>query len=130
MNDEADYFRHAEVAFRRIDDALCDVDVDLVDCERSGDVLTLTFGSGKRCVVNTQRPTQQIWVAASSRGWHFRFDGAEWIDERNDASINASIHASIDASLDASLDAKPLTNTLFSTLQSIVKEHANVDISF
>ena len=118
MNDEADYFRHAEVAFRRIDDALCDVDVALVDCERSGDVLTLTFGSGKRCVVNTQRPTQQIWVAASSRGWHFRFDGAEWIDERNDAS------------LDASLDAKPLTNTLFSTLQSIVKEHANVDISF
>ncbi len=118
MNDEADYFRHAEVAFRRIDDALCDVDVDLVDCERSGDVLTLTFGSGKRCVVNTQRPTQQIWVAASSRGWHFRFDGAEWIDERNAASN------------DASINEKALTNTLFSTLESIVKEHANVDISF
>lgn len=106
MNDEAEYFRHAEAAFRRIDTALGDLDVALVDCERSGDVITLTFAGGKRCVVNTQRPTQQIWLAASSRGWHFRFDGTNWVDEK-DASVE-----------------------FFATLAVIVKELAQLDVRF
>jgi CyaY protein len=106
MNDEADYFRHAEAAFKRIDAALGDLDVDLVDLERAGDVITLTFAGGKRCVVNTQRPTRQIWVAASSRGWHFRFDGAHWVDEK-DAGVE-----------------------LFATLTGIVKDHTKLDVSF
>jgi len=106
MIDEADYFRHAEAAFRRVDAALGDLDVSVVDCERAGDVVTITFGSGKRCIVNTQRPTRQIWVAASARGWHFRFDGAAWVDEK-DASVE-----------------------LFATLASIVKEHARLDVAF
>jgi CyaY protein len=106
MIDEAAYFRHAEAAFRRIDAALGDRDVDVVDCERAGDVVTITFGSGKRCIVNTQRPTRQIWVAASARGWHFRFDGAAWVDEK-DAAVE-----------------------LFATLSGIVKEHAGLDVVF
>lgn len=106
MNDEAEYFRHAEAAFKRIDLALGDLDVDVVDCERSGDVITITFAGGKRCVVNTQRPTRQIWVAASARGWHFRFEGGAWVDEK-DASVE-----------------------LFATLAGIVREHVRLDVTF
>jgi CyaY protein len=49
----------------------------------AGDVLTITYRGGTRCVVNTQRPTRQIWLAARSRGWHFGFDevSGEWLDD-------------------------------------------------
>jgi CyaY protein len=55
-----------------------------VDYERAGDVLTLTFKSGKKCVLNTQRPTRQMWLAAGARAWHFSFDAASgtWLDDK------------------------------------------------
>ncbi len=101
---EAEYLRHAEVALQRIDGILGDLDVDQVDCERSGDVLSLTFASGKRCIVNTQRTTREIWVAAGAQGWHFRFDGAAWVDARGGA------------------------RDLWTTLAGIVHEHAGLRV--
>src|SRR4051812_24782710 len=87
--DEREYMKHADAAFKRIENAFAEVDPDLADCERTqGDVLTITFGDGKRCIINTQRPTRQIWVAANARAWHFSFDeaGQVWRDDK-DASL-------------------------------------------
>lgn len=106
--DESKYRDLAEVAFRRIEDALKDVDPDVVECERTqGDVLTLTFSGRRRCVINTQRPTQQIWVAANARAWHFSFDEASG----------------------AWSEAKSGSSELFATLQAIVKESASLELS-
>lgn len=105
--EERDYQRLADEAFRRIEDGFRDVDPEVVDCERTqGDVLTLTFASGARCVINTQRPTRQIWVAANARAWHFTFAEAKglWVDEKN-AGVE-----------------------LFGTLQKIVTDAASVDL--
>jgi CyaY protein len=84
MLDEPSYVHMADAAFRRIERALDAVDPDDVDCELAGDVLTLTFKSGAKCVINTQRPTRQIWLAASARAWHFSWDEAkgEWRDDK------------------------------------------------
>jgi CyaY protein len=87
--DELRYQKLADVALRAIEDLLKDVDAEVVDFERAGDVLTLTFASGKKAVINTQRPTRQIWVAANARAWHFVFEeGADrigtgrWLDDK------------------------------------------------
>jgi CyaY protein len=80
--DESAYQQLADKALRAIEEMLADVDADDVDVERSGDVITLTFASGKKCVVNTQRPTRQIWLAADARAWHFGWDGAMWLDDK------------------------------------------------
>jgi len=82
--DESAYQHLADATFKRIEDALKDVDADDVDVERSGDVVTLTFKGNKRCVMNTQRPTRQIWLAANSRAWHFSYDAGRdaWIDDK------------------------------------------------
>ncbi len=82
--EESEYQHLADRTFRRIEDALKDVDAEDVDVERSGDVVTLTFKGNKRCVMNTQRPTRQIWLAASSRAWHFSYDAARetWVDDK------------------------------------------------
>jgi CyaY protein len=82
--DDAAYQKLADATFHRIMDLFEDVDPDVVDCEHAGDVVTLTFASGQRCIVNTQRPTHQIWLAAVDRAWHFSYDQAssQWLDDK------------------------------------------------
>ena len=84
MLDEPTYLRLADEAFARIEAGFEEVDPDVVDCERAGDVLTLTFANGKRCVVNTQRPVRQMWLAANARAWHFGWDegSRRWLDDK------------------------------------------------
>lgn len=82
MNDAA-YQKLAEVTFRRLEDLFGEVDAEDVDVERAGDVITLTFKNRKKCVINTQRPTHQIWVAAAAHAWHFSHDGQSWLDAKD-----------------------------------------------
>jgi CyaY protein len=105
--DETSYQHLADATFRKIGDAFEDVDAEVVDFETAGDVLTLTFASGKRCVINTQRPTRQIWLAANSRAWHFSYDetAARWMDDKGHG------------------------DELFATIAQIVKETAGTDIT-
>ena len=106
--DESTYQDLADEAFRRIEDAFKDVDPDEVDCERSGDVLTLTFADGKRCVVNTQRPTRQVWLAANARAWHFSYDlvAGKWLDDKGG------------------------TVELFQQIRQVTKDGAGVELTF
>lgn len=82
--DERRYLELADVAFKRVIDAFETVDVDEADAEAAGDVVTITFRGGARCVVNTQRPTRQIWVAGGKRAWHFSYDAERgtWLDDK------------------------------------------------
>jgi CyaY protein len=82
--DESTYYRHAKTAFTKVEDALDALEEGAVDFERSGDVLTIVFSNGKKCVLNTQRPTRQLWLAADARAWHFSFDEARgtWLDDK------------------------------------------------
>lgn len=88
MMDESRYQKLADVALAAIEDLLKDVDAEVVDIERAGDVLTLTFATKKKAVVNTQRPTRQIWLAANARAWHFDYQEPEgttpgrWLDDK------------------------------------------------
>ena len=82
--DESTYQKLADETFRTIETMLENEDPDEVDVERAGDVITLTFKDKKRCVVNTQRPTRQIWLAADARAWHFGWDETkkQWLDDK------------------------------------------------
>ena len=82
--DEQRYLQLADQAFHAIERAFEDVDPDLAEATLAGDVLTVVYSDGSRCIVNTQRPTRQIWLAARSRGWHFDYDekSGQWFDDR------------------------------------------------
>lgn len=58
------------------------LDIDL-DASRSGQVLTLVFNQKTHVVVNSQAPLQEMWVAAPSGGFHYKFDGDTWVDTRD-----------------------------------------------
>ncbi len=82
---ESEYLGRAETAFRTIEDAFEEIDPDEVEAVAAGDVLTLIFRDRSRCVINTQRPTRQIWVAAQGRGLHFTWDdeSQRWVDDKD-----------------------------------------------
>ncbi|HYG42181.1 MAG TPA: iron donor protein CyaY [Bordetella sp.] len=63
------------------DDWMASQDVD-IEASRSGNVLTLVFEDGTHVVVNSQAAMQEIWVAARSGGFHYRYDGQHWNDTR------------------------------------------------
>jgi CyaY protein len=104
--DDRRYQQLADQALRTIESMLDDLDAEDVDVERSGDVLTLTFRDGKKAVVNTQKPTHQIWLAANARAWHFGWDDASsrWLDDKGQGI------------------------ELFDRVAVIVKEQAGVDV--
>jgi len=72
-----------EVALEAADDQL---DLDL-DVERQGgNVINIRFRDKSVIVVNTQPPLHEIWVAAKSGGYHYRWAGTMaqplWLDTK------------------------------------------------
>jgi len=72
-----------EVALETADDEL---DLDL-DVERQGgNVINIRFKDKSVIVVNTQPPLHEIWVAAKSGGYHYRWAGTVakplWLDTK------------------------------------------------
>jgi len=67
-----------------IEDQLDDYDTD-IDCETHAGILTLIMPNSSQIIINRQRPTQQLWLAAKSGGFHFELDAASnsWLDTRS-----------------------------------------------
>ena len=82
------------------------LDID-VDANRSGQVLTLVFDSTRHVVINSQGPLQEMWVAAPSGAFHYRFDGRLWQDTRGGKDLAANV-----AALCSEIAGQPLTATL------------------
>jgi CyaY protein len=64
-------------------------DVIDIDTQRSGGLLELTLPQGSKIVVNTQPPLHEIWLAARSGGYHFRYVDGQWRDTRDGAEFHA-----------------------------------------
>ena len=58
-----------------------DSDAD-VDNQRTGGMVTLVFANRSQIVVNLQKPLHEVWMAARSGGYHFRYDGTQWLDTK------------------------------------------------
>ena len=80
--DESTFHARVDGVFAAIEAALDDGEPD-IDSELSGGILTLEFDNHSKIIVNRQTFNREIWVAAKSGGFHFRFDGASWRDTRS-----------------------------------------------
>jgi len=80
---DADYHAKAYALLARIEaqvDAWLDEDVVDIDSHRTGGLLELSMPGNSKIVINTQPPLQEIWLAARSGGYHFKWDGSRWVD--------------------------------------------------
>ncbi len=67
-----------ELACDQIND---DGDAD-IDNQRVGGMITLTFENKSQIIINLQKPLHEVWLAARSGGYHFKFDGQQWVDTK------------------------------------------------
>lgn len=83
---EAEYRKRIQDAYDLIENALANVDPDIVECESSMGAMTLTFSDQTRCILSAQPSVRQLWLALASRGtaYHFNFDESSnrWVDDK------------------------------------------------
>ena len=82
LMDESAFHARVDATFASIEAAL-DADGSDIDSRISGGILTLEFENDTKVIINRQAFNREIWVAAKSGGFHFRFDGAAWRDTRS-----------------------------------------------
>jgi len=92
---ESEYLVLAEAVLNDIEIRLENIadtsDVD-IECTRSGNVLEIEFiDTDSKIIVNTQAPMQEIWMAARSGGFHYRFNGQQWLDTRDGSELYAAL---------------------------------------
>ena len=63
----------------RVDAWLQDDVVD-IDTQRTGGLLEMSFPNGSKMVLNTQPPLQELWLAARSGGFHYKYVDGVWRD--------------------------------------------------
>jgi CyaY protein len=91
---DSEYMDRAEALLARIE-ACCDrineqTDAD-VDNQRVGGMVTLTFPGGSQIIVNLQKPLHEVWMAARAGGFHYKFDGREWLDTKGNGEFFANL---------------------------------------
>jgi CyaY protein len=70
-----------------------------IDNQRTGGMVTLTFPNRSQIIINLQKPLQEVWMAAKSGGYHYKFDSGQWRDTKGQGEFFASL--SRDASAQA-----------------------------
>lgn len=68
-----------------------------VDAQRSGGMITLTFVNRSQIIINQQKPLHEMWMAARSGGYHYRFDGQHWQDTKGGREFFAQLSADASA---------------------------------
>ncbi len=85
---ESEFNQLADVALTRIETA---IDECGVDCNRSGNLLEVEFDNGTKIIINRHDINQEIWVAAKSGGFHYAWQGAAWISQRDGSDLYAKL---------------------------------------
>lgn len=90
MND-SEFNTLADKALKQIEAGLEQSDADLDFAMISGGVLEIELSDGGKIIVNRHSVAQEVWVAAKSGGYHFRWDGSAWRDTRDQSELMASL---------------------------------------
>ena len=96
MND-SEFNTLADAALARIEAGLeaCGADLDFAMI--SAGVLEIEFADRSKIIVNRHGAAKEMWVAARSGGFHFRWDGQAWRDTRDGSELLAALSALVSA---------------------------------
>ncbi|HET6600275.1 MAG TPA: iron donor protein CyaY [Burkholderiaceae bacterium] len=93
---DSEYHARADALLASVEatvDAWLENDVVDIDTHRTGGLLELGFANGSKIVLNTQPPLHELWLAARTGGFHFRFASGAWRDTRDGREIFDALSA-------------------------------------
>ncbi len=62
-----------------------------IDNQRTGGMVTLVFTNHSQIVINLQKPLHEIWLAAKSGGYHYKFDGEHWMNSKGEGEFFSNL---------------------------------------
>ena len=83
--DESRFNQLADEMMGRIEAVLDRTDFDFEI--KPGGVVEIDFGGGGKIIVNRHTAAQEIWVAARSGGYHFKFEKDAWTNTRDNMPL-------------------------------------------
>jgi CyaY protein len=96
MND-SEFGALAEAALTHIETGLERSGADLDFAMVSVGVLEIEMADGSKIIVNRHAAAQEMWIAARSGGFHFRWDGGVWRDTRDGSELMAALSTLVSA---------------------------------
>ena len=93
---DLEYHAKASAALASIEasvDAWLQDDVVDIDTQRTGGLLEMSFPNGSKIILNTQPPLHEIWLAARSGGFHYKFVEGVWRDTRDGRELFDALSA-------------------------------------
>ena len=58
-----------------------------IDNQRVGGMITITFSNRSQIIVNLQKPLHEVWLAAKSGGYHYKFKDGAWQDTKGEGEF-------------------------------------------
>jgi CyaY protein len=91
---DPEFMDRAETLLKRVE-ASCDrindeTEAD-VDNQRTGGMVTLTFSNSSQIIINLQKPLHEVWMAAKSGGYHYRWVDGQWQDTKGQGEFFAAL---------------------------------------
>lgn len=91
---DSEFMDQAEVLLKAVEascDRINDENLADIDNQRTGGMVTLVFSNQSQIVINLQKPLHEIWLAAKSGGYHYKFDSARWMDTKGQGEFFPSL---------------------------------------
>ena len=91
---DSEFMDRAEILLKAVEascDRINDATTADIDNQRTGGMVTLVFTNGSQIVINLQKPLHEIWLAAKSGGYHYKFDGQQWMDTKGQGEFFTSL---------------------------------------
>ena len=58
-----------------------------IDNQRVGGMITITYSNRSQIIVNLQKPLHEVWLAAKSGGYHYKFKDGAWQDTKGEGEF-------------------------------------------
>jgi CyaY protein len=82
---DSEFMDRAEILLKAVEascDRINDESTADIDNQRTGGMVTLVFPNKSQIVINLQKPLHEVWVAAKSGGYHYKFNSNQWLDSK------------------------------------------------
>jgi CyaY protein len=89
----------AQAALESLERALEASGADLDYERKEGGIVEIELEDGAKIIVNRHSAAREIWVAARTGGFHFRWDGAAWRDTRDGSELFDALSRLLSAAL-------------------------------
>ena len=103
---DLEFLDRAELLLKAVElacDRINDSGMGDIDNQRVGGMVTLVFENRSQIVVNLQKPLHEVWLAARSGGYHFRWRDGLWEDSKGQGEFFAVLSRDASAQSGAAL---------------------------